>query len=162
MKLDQGPSGELTVLDSGYTDQVLLDCVSEEYLRIKAIIYNSLNDIHGVADGLASSLDGALARSTVEVHHYSGCIRHQRLFSDENNIWGSPAHRTGLMSCFGSPFWSSFRCSFSTCSTFRFCFLHLQTLASLNPYGKNRDRFLRLKALLTLDKKKREKNVKGI
>jgi len=46
MKLDQGPSGELTVLDSGYTDQVLLDCVSQEYLRIKAIIYNSLNDMN--------------------------------------------------------------------------------------------------------------------
>lgn len=46
MKLDQGPSGELTVLDSGYTDQVLLDCVSEEYLRIKAIICNSLNDMN--------------------------------------------------------------------------------------------------------------------
>ena len=46
MKLDQGPSGELTVLDSGYTDQVLLDCVNEEYLRIKAIIYNSLNDMN--------------------------------------------------------------------------------------------------------------------
>ncbi len=46
MKLDQGPSGELQVLDSGYTDQVLLDCVSEEYLRIKAIIYNSLNDMN--------------------------------------------------------------------------------------------------------------------
>jgi hypothetical protein len=46
MKLDQGPSGELKVLDSGYTDQVLLDCVSEEYLRIKAIIYNSLNDMN--------------------------------------------------------------------------------------------------------------------
>jgi len=46
MKLDQGPSGELMVLDSGYTDQVLLDCVSEEYLRIKAIIYNSLNDMN--------------------------------------------------------------------------------------------------------------------
>ena len=46
MKLDQARSGELTVLDSGYTDQVLLDCVSEEYLRIKAIIYNSLNDMN--------------------------------------------------------------------------------------------------------------------
>jgi len=46
MKLDQSPTGELTVLDSGYTDQVLLDCVSEEYLRIKAIIYNSLNDMN--------------------------------------------------------------------------------------------------------------------
>jgi hypothetical protein len=46
LKLDQGPSGELQVLDSGYTDQVLLDCVSEEYLRIKAIIYNSLNDMN--------------------------------------------------------------------------------------------------------------------
>jgi len=46
MKLNQGPSGELTILDSGYTDQVLLDCVSEEYLRIKAIIYNSLNDMN--------------------------------------------------------------------------------------------------------------------
>jgi hypothetical protein len=46
MKLDQGPSGEIKVLDSGYTDQVMLDCVSEEYLRIKAIIYNSLNDMN--------------------------------------------------------------------------------------------------------------------
>jgi len=46
MKLDQSPSGELHVLDSGYTDQVLLDCVSEEYLRIKAIVYNSLNDMN--------------------------------------------------------------------------------------------------------------------
>lgn len=46
MKLDQGPSGELKVLDSGYTDQVLLDCISEEILRIKAIVYNSLNDLN--------------------------------------------------------------------------------------------------------------------
>ena len=46
LKLDQGPSGELTVLDSGYTDQVLLDCVSEEFLRIKAVVYNSLNDLN--------------------------------------------------------------------------------------------------------------------
>ena len=46
MKLDQSPTGELTVLDSGYTDQVLLDCVSEEYLRIKAIVFNSLNDMN--------------------------------------------------------------------------------------------------------------------
>jgi hypothetical protein len=46
MKLGQGPLGELTVLDSGYTDQVLLDFVSEEVLRIKATIYNSLNDLN--------------------------------------------------------------------------------------------------------------------
>lgn len=46
MKLDQGPSGELQVLDSGYTDQVLLDCISEEFLRIKAVVYNSLNDLN--------------------------------------------------------------------------------------------------------------------
>ncbi len=46
MKLDQGPSGELRVLDSGFTDQVLLDWVSEEYLRIRAIVYNSLNDLN--------------------------------------------------------------------------------------------------------------------
>lgn len=46
MRLDQGPSGELQVLDSGYTDQVLLDCVSEEFLRIKAVVYNSLNDLN--------------------------------------------------------------------------------------------------------------------
>jgi len=46
MKLDQGPSGELQVLDSGYTDQVLLDTVTEEILRIKAVIYNSLNDLN--------------------------------------------------------------------------------------------------------------------
>ncbi len=46
MKLDQGPSGELRVLDSGFTDQVLLDCISEEVLRIKAVVYNSLNDLN--------------------------------------------------------------------------------------------------------------------
>ena len=36
----------MTVLDSGFTDQVLLDFVSEEVLRIKAMIYNSLNDLN--------------------------------------------------------------------------------------------------------------------
>ncbi len=46
MKLDQGPSGELRVLDSGFTDQVSLDWVSEEFLRIRAIVYNSLNDLN--------------------------------------------------------------------------------------------------------------------
>src|SRR5215471_21758939 len=46
MKLGRGPSGELTVLDSGFTDQVLLDFVSEEVLRIKAMVYNSLNDLN--------------------------------------------------------------------------------------------------------------------
>jgi len=46
MKLGQGSSGELRVLDSGFTDQVLLDCISEEVLRIKAVIYNSLNDLN--------------------------------------------------------------------------------------------------------------------
>ncbi len=46
MKLDQGPSGELQVLDSGFTDQVSLDWVSEEFLRIRAIVYNSLNDLN--------------------------------------------------------------------------------------------------------------------
>jgi len=46
MRIDQGPSGELRVLDSGYTDQVLLDCISEEVLRIKAVVYNSLNDLN--------------------------------------------------------------------------------------------------------------------
>jgi hypothetical protein len=46
MKIGQGQSGELTVLDSGFTDQVLLDCISEEVLMIKAVIYNSLNDMN--------------------------------------------------------------------------------------------------------------------
>ncbi len=46
MKLGQGPEGELTVLDSGFTDQILLDCISEEVLRIRAAIYNSLNDLN--------------------------------------------------------------------------------------------------------------------
>ena len=46
MKLDQGPLGDLKVLDSGYTDQVMLDCITEEILRIKAIVYNSLNDMN--------------------------------------------------------------------------------------------------------------------
>src|SRR5206468_4219616 len=118
---------------------------------------DNFHNVHGVAYGLAPSLDGALIGSTVEVHHYGRRVGHQRFLSDEHNIRGSPAYRTGLTSSFGSPFWNSFRCSFCTCNTFRFCFLHLQTLASLNPYGKNRGRFLRLKALLTLDKKKREK-----
>jgi len=33
-------------LDSGYTDQVLLDRVREEFLRIRAVVYNSLNDLN--------------------------------------------------------------------------------------------------------------------
>jgi hypothetical protein len=45
LKLDQGPTGEFKVLDSGYTDQVLLDTANEEVLRIKALICNSLNDL---------------------------------------------------------------------------------------------------------------------
>src|SRR3989442_784013 len=46
MKLDQGSAGELRVLDSGYTDQVLLDTISEEVLRIKATVCNSLSDLN--------------------------------------------------------------------------------------------------------------------
>src|SRR5881628_2343512 len=46
MKLDQCPSGELRVLDSGYTDQVRLDTISEEVLRIKALVCNSINDLN--------------------------------------------------------------------------------------------------------------------
>ncbi len=46
MKLEQGPDGGLKVLDSGYTDQVLLDCITQEVLRIKAVVYNSLNDLN--------------------------------------------------------------------------------------------------------------------
>ncbi len=46
LKLDQGPTGELRVLDSGYTDQVLLDTISEEVLRIKATVCNSLQDLN--------------------------------------------------------------------------------------------------------------------
>ncbi len=46
MKLDQGRSGEVQVLFSGFTDQVYLDIVSEEVLRIKAVICNSLNDLN--------------------------------------------------------------------------------------------------------------------
>ena len=46
MKFDQGPGGEIRVLDSGYTDQVSLDSVSEEFLRIRAVVYNSLNDLN--------------------------------------------------------------------------------------------------------------------
>jgi hypothetical protein len=45
MKLDQDPTGELRVLDSGYTDQVLLDTISQEVLRIKATVCNSLQDL---------------------------------------------------------------------------------------------------------------------
>src|SRR2546421_10366524 len=46
MQLDQGPTGELRVLESGYTDQVLLDTISEEVLRIKATVRNSLQDLN--------------------------------------------------------------------------------------------------------------------
>src|SRR5260370_41987226 len=46
MKLDQGSTGELRVLDSGYTDQVLLDTISKEVLRIKAKVCNSLQDLN--------------------------------------------------------------------------------------------------------------------
>jgi hypothetical protein len=46
MKLDQGSTGELRVLDSGYTDRVQLDTVSEEVLRIKALVCNSLSDLN--------------------------------------------------------------------------------------------------------------------
>ena len=45
MNLEQGPTGEFRVIDSGYTDQVLLDTVTQEVLRIKAIVCNSLNDL---------------------------------------------------------------------------------------------------------------------
>ena len=46
MKLDQDHTGELRVLVSGYTDQVLLDTISEEVLRIKATVCNSLQDLN--------------------------------------------------------------------------------------------------------------------
>src|SRR5437879_11964781 len=46
MKLDTGPTGELRVLDSGYTCQVLLDTISAEVLRIKATLCNSLQDLN--------------------------------------------------------------------------------------------------------------------
>jgi hypothetical protein len=46
MRLDQGPTGELRVLDSGYTDQVLLDTINEGVLRIKAVVCNSLSDLN--------------------------------------------------------------------------------------------------------------------
>ena len=46
MKIDQAPTGELRVLDSGFTDQVLLDTVSEDVLRIRAVVCNSLSDLN--------------------------------------------------------------------------------------------------------------------
>ena len=46
MKIDQAPTGELRVLDSGFTDQVLLDTVDEEGLRIRAVVCNSLSDLN--------------------------------------------------------------------------------------------------------------------
>jgi len=46
MKLDPGALGELRVLDSGYTDKVLLDTINEEVLRIKATVCNSLQDLN--------------------------------------------------------------------------------------------------------------------
>ena len=46
MKINQAPTGELRVLDSGFTDQVLLDTVDEEVLRIRAVVCNSLSDLN--------------------------------------------------------------------------------------------------------------------
>jgi len=46
LRLDQGPTGELRVVDSGYTDRVQLDTASEEVLRIKALVMNSLSDLN--------------------------------------------------------------------------------------------------------------------
>jgi len=46
MKLDQAPTGELKVLDSGFTDQVLLDTITEGVLRIRAVVCNSLSDLN--------------------------------------------------------------------------------------------------------------------
>ncbi len=45
MRLDR--SNEPRVLDSGYTDQVLLDYIDKERIaRIRAIVYNSLSDLN--------------------------------------------------------------------------------------------------------------------
>src|SRR5437660_12855661 len=46
MKLDPGGIRELRGLDSGYTDQVFLDTISQEVLRIKAPVCNSLQDLN--------------------------------------------------------------------------------------------------------------------
>ena len=46
MKLDQAPTEELKVLDSGFTDQVLLDTITEGVLRIRAVVCNSLSDLN--------------------------------------------------------------------------------------------------------------------
>jgi hypothetical protein len=65
MKLDQGSTGELRVLDSGYTDQVLLDTISEEVLRIKATICNSLQDLNKLY-----TVDRALYTNTPGIPFY--------------------------------------------------------------------------------------------
>src|SRR2546422_11635149 len=46
MKLDPGSMGELRVLDSGYTDQVFRDTISEDVLVIRATVCNSLQDLN--------------------------------------------------------------------------------------------------------------------
>jgi hypothetical protein len=65
MRFDQGPSGEIRVLDSGFTDQVMLDCITEEVLRIKAVVYNSLNDMNKLF-----SVDRALYTNSPELPIY--------------------------------------------------------------------------------------------
>ncbi len=47
MRLDWNQADEPRVLDSGYTDQVMLDYVDKERIvRIRAIVYNSLSDLN--------------------------------------------------------------------------------------------------------------------
>ena len=65
VKLDQGSTGELRVLDSGYTDQVLLDTISEEVLRIKATVCNSLQDLNKLY-----MVDRALYTNTPDLPFY--------------------------------------------------------------------------------------------
>src|SRR5207247_11254745 len=44
--LDTRRTSEVRVVDSGYTDQVLQDTISEDVLRIKATVCNSLQDLN--------------------------------------------------------------------------------------------------------------------
>src|SRR5437879_12797840 len=68
MKLDPGGIGELRVLDSGYTDQVLLDTINEEVLRIKATVSNSLQDLNR-----RYMVDRALYTNTPGIPLYMEC-----------------------------------------------------------------------------------------
>ena len=65
MRLDPFRPGDLQVLSSGFTDQVYLDTVDDQVLRIKAVICNSLSDLNRLF-----FVDRALYANTPEMPMY--------------------------------------------------------------------------------------------